>query len=327
MNEAEKILHAIGGIDERFIEESERYSKSAKIRKRAIVIAGAAAGIAVIAAGTVLLQNRLQPANQVPVSELSSCTSEVWVIPKWDEMSMVEKFGEVEFGGERYNGSSLSGFERGEYLGNAVLSGYDVYEEKSYTANASVYSNVGISTECAVVVAFDTGEEYVYRNTWYKPATLGDFITDLNLCENLEIVGAYVQENRSDGWSDTHYTGVSTEKIMEILFADESIPNVENFDQMVFEFGRSRIDFAINVERIGAQNISISLTEDGWLITNILDTGKAFYVGTEKIDEVMSYLETCESETKSYTYQIEESSPYEGDEAVSVAVSPAYQPE
>ena len=36
MNEAEKILHAIGGIDERFIEESERYSKSAKIRKRAI---------------------------------------------------------------------------------------------------------------------------------------------------------------------------------------------------------------------------------------------------------------------------------------------------
>lgn len=327
MNGAEKILHAIGSIDERFVEESERYSKSAKIRKRAIVIAGAAAGIAVIAAGTVLLQNRLQPANQVPVSELSSCTSEVWVIPKWDEMSMVEKFGEVEFGGERYNGSSLSGFERGEYLGNAVLSGYDVYEEISYTANASVYSNVGISTQCAVVVAFDTGEEYVYRNTWYKPATLGDFITDLNLRENLEIVGAYVQENRADGWSDTHYTGVSTEKIIEIIFEDESIPNVENFDQMVFEFGSSRIGFAINVEKIGAQNISIELTEDGWLVTNILDTGKAFYVGTEKVDEVMSYLATCESERINYTYKIEESSPNEGDEAVSVAVSSAYQPE
>lgn len=327
MNGAEKILHAIGGIDERFVEQSERYTKSAKIRKRAIAIAGAAAAVAVIAVGTLLLQNRLQPTTQVPASDISSCVSEVWVIPKWDEMSMVEKFGEVEFGGERYNGSAFTGFERGEYLGTAVLSGYDVYEEKSYTANAGVYSTVGISTKCAVVVAFDTGEEYVYRNTWYKPATLGEFISDLNLRENLEIVSAVVRENRADGWSDTHYVGISTEKITEILFADESIENVENFDQMVFEFGSSKIDFAIDVKKIGAQNISIALTEKGWLITNILDTGKAFYVGTEKIDEVMRYLETCEGETHSYTYQIEESTPYEGDEAVSVAVTSAYCPE
>ena len=306
MNGAEKILHAVGEIDERFVEEAQRYTKNAAIRKRVIAITCAAAGVALIAAGTLLLQNLLQPAHQVPISA-SSCVSEVWVIPKWDEMSMVEKFGEVEFGGERYNGAIAADYERGEFLGTAVLNGYDVYEEKSYTANASVYSQVGISAQCAVVVVFDTGEEYVYRNTWYKPATLGDFIRDLDLRENLEITGAEVQDNRSDGWTQTSYPEVSTERLTDILFADESIPNVEDFDQKVFEFGRTNIDFAVNVAKIGAKNISISISEYGWLITNILDTGKAFYVGTEKIAEVMSYLETCDSETHTYTYQMEES--------------------
>lgn len=328
MNGAEKILHAIGGIDVRFVEEAERYTKNAAIRKRAIAVTGAAAGVALVALGTVLLYNRLQPAFQTPISESSSCTSEIAVIPKWDEMSTAEKFGEVEFGGERYNGRFAAEYERGEYLGTAELNGYDVYEEKSYTANAEVYTNVGISTECAVVVVFDTGEEYVYTNTWYKPATLGDFVGDLNLRENLEITSALVQENRADGRSDTRYADVSTEKITEILFADESIANAEDFDQMIFEFGRSRIKFGIDVKKVGEKNISIGLTEDGWLITNILATGKAFYVGTEKIDEVMSYLETCEGETQNYEYYIEESKPdsYVSGE-VSSAVSPAYIPE
>ncbi|MGN0649213.1 MAG: hypothetical protein ACI4KM_02160 [Oscillospiraceae bacterium] len=323
---SKRILRAIGDIDDRYIEEAERYTRSSAIRKRALTITGIAAAAAVIVGGTVLLNSR-PGQNQPPISESTSSCEEVWIIPSWDEMSMVERFSEVEFGGERYNGSAFSGFERGEYLGEAELTGYDVYEEKSYTANAEVYSNVGISTQCAVVVVFETGEEYVYRNTWYKPSTLGEFIRDLNLRENLEITSAYVQDNRADGWSNTHYTGVSTDKIMEILFADESIPNVQNFDQMVFEFGSSKIDFAVDIRKIGAQNISIALTEEGWLTTNILDTGKAFYVGTEKIDEVMRYLETCDGETHSYTYQIEESEPYEGDEAVSVAASSAYQPE
>ena len=55
------------------------------------------------------------------------------------------------------------------------------------------------------------------------------------------------------------------------------------------------MNISINFELLGYKNISIGITEDGYITTNILDTGKAFFIGPEKATEFMDYvLETCD---------------------------------
>lgn len=314
MNE-DKILRALGGIDERYVDEAERFKKS-RVKKPLIAIATIAASAAVILGGALLVRSRLSATT--PIDQNNSHT-EVWQIKHWDEKTTPERYDLLNFGGNEYN-SSLGGVvERGEYLSTAQLNGYDEYEEKSYTITAEIYEQTGIDTQCAVVVAFSGGEEYIYCNSLYKPATLGEFIGALDLRSTLKINSAHADSYYDSGWSVTEYSGVSTQAVLDILFADESVENIKNFDEMYFDFGRNLVDFAIDVDKIGAKNISLSLTEEGWLTTNILATGKAFYLGKDKMTEVLAYLQTCEHSTQSYTYDDAQGGTFSADSSEMVA--------
>ena len=47
-----------------------------------------------------------------------------------------------------------------------------------------------------------------------------------------------------------------------------------------------------NVDILGFGNISMAVTEDGYLTTNILSTGKAFYIGEDKVSAFMEFVKT-----------------------------------
>ena len=74
-------------------------------------------------------------------------------------------------------------------------------------------------------------------------------------------------------------------------------------------FGKELISVSINIELLGYENISLTVTEDGYLTTNILDTGKAFFIGKEKAEEFYGYVrENCEG-TEKITYIVNSSEP------------------
>ena len=50
-------------------------------------------------------------------------------------------------------------------------------------------------------------------------------------------------------------------------------------------------DSSISLSLLGYENISISVTRDGYITTNILDTGKAFYIGKNAAENFLSYLD------------------------------------
>ena len=50
------------------------------------------------------------------------------------------------------------------------------------------------------------------------------------------------------------------------------------------------IDISVNIPILGYEKISISLTDKGYLLTNILDTGKGFYIGKDKVQEFLDYI-------------------------------------
>ena len=50
------------------------------------------------------------------------------------------------------------------------------------------------------------------------------------------------------------------------------------------------ISISVDIPLLGYKNISVSLTDKGYMLTNILDTGKGFYIGEDKVKEFLEYI-------------------------------------
>lgn len=234
-----------------------------------------------------------------PESTASAVTSReetAYLLPHWDELSISQQYVELDFGGVRYStrATELDAAHVGEALSTATLSGYDEYEGKSHTITGAVYSIQKISSQCAVAVRFeDRDEYYVYINPYYQPDTLGDFIEDLNLKENLSFGSIwYSYFDSSKQYYSVEFTCESDGFIWDMLLQQTDVATVDDYDSLwlVDEMGIS-----VNIPLLGYSNISLAVTEEGYLTTNILDTGKAFYIGTEKVESFVNYVKQhCE---------------------------------
>ena len=76
----------------------------------------------------------------------------------------------------------------------------------------------------------------------------------------------------------------------EMLLCDEALCN--EYDETDWQRQwNNKISIRIDMPLLGYQNISISLSEDGYLRTNLLDTEKLFHIGKDKVDAFMEYVE------------------------------------
>ena len=223
-------------------------------------------------------------------------------IPRWDEMKINEQYSELKFGGNTYSTCSKAfesddGFpDTSEKLGKATLCGYDIYEDKSYEINAEVYKIKNLSDSFAVAVKFE-GENgyYGYQRFDYTPKTLGEFISDANLRENLSF--NYISyEDYTDFWGQKHtvrFSAPDSEKVWELLLSDESAPALldyrENPEADNFN-DKDIMTISIDVKMPQYNNIALTITEQGYLRTNILSNGKAFYIGKDKTQAFVKYV-------------------------------------
>ena len=78
-----------------------------------------------------------------------------------------------------------------------------------------------------------------------------------------------------------------------MLFDNSNLENIykdtETFKYKSERFSQS-IDISVDIPLLGRKNISVELTDKGYLITNILDTGKGFYIGENKVQEFLDYI-------------------------------------
>lgn len=211
------------------------------------------------------------------------------VAPRWEEQGNSARFGEFEVGEIRYNTRDveLEAAQVGEQLGSAIARGYDIYTDTLHEIGLDYFAIRGISTECALAARFEGDEGYyVYVNTWYRPETLDDFITDLNLRENMtfgDFHASYHDENRRLEQVTIHDPDDSI--VWELLLSDTSLENVwEDTGWYI-----SVMSISVNIPILG-RNSSIWITEDGYLCTNILNSGKAFYIGEEQVGKFLQYV-------------------------------------
>lgn len=317
----ERIFQAIGEADvallERCQEDMQGRFRKAKHRW---LLAGVAACLA-LAVGVTAAVSVLSRQNRWPLKVVeggtSSTTSEVEEILPWDDLTVDQQFSILTFAGREYGRTGGGDHQPGELLGAATLTGYDVYTETTYTHQGEVYRLPGISEECAVLVHFAEQPEayYPYACSDYQPETLGQFLDDLNLQENLVFGTMYYEYEKDNGQQATvEFTGGDREILWELLFSETDLPLAEGYyESPELMEDMPVLDIAVDIPVLGIYNISVAVTEEGYLTTNILATGKAFFIGTDRVQAVVDYVtENCTGYELVYESQLEENPVPEG---------------
>ena len=215
------------------------------------------------------------------------------LLPKWNEQSISQQFAECSIDGIIYRSqvTPLATEKAGTYLCDVTMEGYDIYEDKYYTKQALVYTIKDILWECAVAVRFEDAQEYyVYINTWYKPQTLGELVEALQLTDTLLFREAYIYRYTQDFNTTVVFSDFDDSLVWTMLLDDLSVQNNPDF----IDTGDRYLYLSVDIPLLGYKDISMCVTKEGYVTTNILSTYKCFYVGKEKAQEFINTIEkTC----------------------------------
>lgn len=333
MSKQEKLLDALSGARDCFIEEGDlsetrpagrNGARPAAVRRRMLAVGTAAA--LVCAAGLICAGFMLnRHGEQAPAGQRKwetkyddrdhdrTADDEILRELTWEEKSPVQRYPEAEYRGVRYSvsgsdpkGTAVPAERLGDELGDFVLTGHDVYTNQSHTTGATLYAIGGIDPACAVAVQMeDQSEAYAYMNNYYRPATLGDLLDSLSLEQNLTFGSVYIEETGRNGESYTvEFPGVSDGKLRALLADRDAVcASPEEYDD--------RFTVSVNLPLLGISNLSLSVTTDGWLHTNLTGQGHAFFIGNDAADAFMDYLLT---ECKGYRLIEPDAAPSAGSE-------------
>ena len=245
-------------------------------------------------------EERRWPQKTVDASETTG--SEIALLKPWEERTNPERFSEAVYRGSTYTtrNTALDAALAGEWLEDIVMETMRDDTDETVSMAASLYGVEGISADCAVAVRFEGEEEYyVYVNPGYQPKTWGAMMEDLDFKEQLSFGSAWYSFTAESGeFVTVEFIDPEDAAVWSMLLGDPSLPNCYN----EFQEYAAEISVGVDIPLLGYENISLSVTKDGYLLTNILDTGKAFYIGEEKAEAFVAYvLENCTGYELVYT--------------------------
>lgn len=243
------------------------------------------------------------PGDNVSFSEKGQYINEcIAIVPRWNELAINEQYNLFTLYGSEFNSGkgTVSEDMLDGFLGNVTAQGYDVYEEKAYEKEASVFSIKNISEKGVLAVKFAEDEKYyIYFTFDYDPYTLGEVIEELNLRENIVFGSTAGCTTIENGYmTEWKYSGLDSEKIWELLsdaeIRTESIFDYKDFDERLEE----ELSFRVDVPVLGIENLSMQVTKGGYVHTNMFfGQSMLFNVGKDKTDAFVKYVkENCKGE-------------------------------
>lgn len=224
---------------------------------------------------------------------MTTTPAETHIVKRWDEMSDQERYTMLDFNGKMYDVSvffsparTVSNSDLYTLLGTATASGYDYYAETTRYLDVEVYAITGIETKCAVAVKFPGDDApYAYTNYDYVPSTLGELISDLNLRENIRFNNIYYDYSDESAFYYFKYALSDDAAIWSMLLSDGSLITL---NPELYRNGLMSI--SVDIDLIGIENLSLAVTEDGYLQTNILGMAKVYFIGMEKVNAFVNYV-------------------------------------
>jgi len=245
------------------------------------------------------------PSKDVPIPETSpvkydECPEggdEIWIEPQWGEKALYAKYPAIDLGNDIIYSTAATWIDSsmvGEPIIEAIAYGYDIYTDTEYKMDVTLYFINGISPEAAVAVSYDgfEGQYAVYTDHWYYPETLGDFIEALSLKENLTFGNLSHYWHEYGSFAGRIYEVNDPDVIWGMLLSDGTLQNLANevSDEELSEY-KEFMTVSVSVDILGISNVALTVTEDGYLHTNILATRKVFFIGEKKAHEFFDYVE------------------------------------
>lgn len=307
------LLKAIGDIDDKYlIEEKNRVKTKIKVNvmknlKLKYILAPVCmlfiAVIGIYKSGIFISKPDISVSREntwiiKEVKNVKKTNQDNTVVPRWEEMSISQQFEEVQYNNNVYS-SKITKISKDNILkiiGNTTLIGYDTYTETTYSKRGDLYSIKDIDEKCAIAVKFEgEADYYVYVNSYYRPKTLGEFIEVLNLKEITSFGTIYYNywDKDTEENINVEFYNVDNEIIWQKLFSNLNLENIysdNDTGKYTSERFSESIEISVDIPLLGYKNISVSLTDKGYLLTNILDTGKGFYIGEDKVKDFLQYI-------------------------------------
>ena len=139
------------------------------------------------------------------------------------------------------------------------------------------------------VKSHEPSEFSVYVNEDYKVSTLYQLGFETNLKENGSYGSAYYY---TDGGKTIEFQGLDKQKVWDILFSTgEKCTLVDDPDKLLLNGDfKQKLDISTNIPVLGCENKSISISENGYLFTNILNKSLIFNIGEEKAKNIIDYV-------------------------------------
>ena len=109
---------------------------------------------------------------------------------------------------------------------------------------------------------------------------------ELDLKNTLVFGAGYATLRNADGSATFMKYADSDDAILwNGLLADENLQNEPDRS-----FGAQRISFSANVPALGYVNKGLWITEDGCVVTNLLESAKVFYIGPDAVEAFVAFL-------------------------------------
>ena len=233
------------------------------------------------------------PSSEVPAllpteEGTTSDAAEIATVPHWDEADAPRKYPAFTRGGAEYyvRDTPVDAVYVGETLYEVTLTGQDFYTGTVHTFEGEAKCIAGIDPAAGVAVTLPDGNTYPYVNPWYEPATLGALVDALALRESASFGPGYAGYSEDGVYVNRVYEDFDDAIVWEMLLNDLT-PENRGWNTKV---GARTVDVSVSVPRIGAENLALSLTEDGYLVTNVLGSAAVFYLGAEKTRAFEEYL-------------------------------------
>jgi len=221
-------------------------------------------------------------------------------IPKWNDKSIIQKYSSFTYNKLSYDiwsttsSKPISENHIEKEIDSILITGYDIYEDKTHVIKANVYKIRKVDLGCAIGIQFNGDDKfYAYINDRYKFYSLEEIINKLNLIEYCSFQNAYYEFEDKDGAhlirfddfdDELVWNGLLNQAKNENLFFNNTTLSIESF--MIIR---------VKIEALGIEdNYSwIRLDNKGFMEISILSTTGnrcIFELDVENIDTFSKYL-------------------------------------
>lgn len=237
-----------------------------------------------------------------PYKKVSISTDETARLWEWEYLTLPEQYTSMElYGKVFYSRREIDEALLGETLGSYEVSGTDWYTDQTYSRTFEVRKIKGVSDKLMTAVNMD-GKYYIFKNSEYDPpSTLGEVLDSYSLADTVELHRFTTYE----GYSDKDWYALENDGFIWVMLADcrDAAFVKEDFAD---RSGENGISFSVTSEALGVYKNVLSISENGYLRTNIFDWGYNFYIGEEAANKIISYATENATPAKyePYTYSL-----------------------